>query len=439
MSSHGSFTTADGFAQRGMRGRTRVQRRWDGFLVRLEFAMAIGVVFFSPMNFLRLQFFYFTLSDALACVSLAVLLFQKRLTLHPIGPVGSFYWFGGLALLLAGLLFSSMIYGDPLRGIVFTVQYFFAYLVLLVVISGRSHGALLILAQVFVASIVLMSLHGIYLINIVGERGTGFVSGSGRLTGFVERENECAALIAMTVPVLLYVSSRGGWRRLYLLALPIMAYAVMLTGSNTGLGAFALAIGLYVVLTLRWRQLALVAVSGLVVIVAIDHWARAYLPDIFQRRVLGALESGDIAQAGSFDHRLELIHEAIAAANHTVLFGMGADQYALTSFLLQPVHNLYLLLWTEGGPLCMIGFIVMIAAGYVPAFAAFRTPGGRGVGACAFTGVSLFLICVNAFPSVYGRFWVTPIFLGIAMAHAFQASARRDPHASIFTGKIRRL
>lgn len=403
---------------------TSKQLLWGRALERFEFAVAMGVVFFSPMNFLRLPFFYFTLSDALACISLCLLLVQGRLSARPIGPMGSFYWLSGLSLLLIGLLLSSMIYGDPLRGLVFVIQYFFAYFVILFVVAGRSHRDLFVLAVIYVFSIFLMCLHGIYLINIVGERNTAFVSGSGRLTGFVERENECAAVIALAVPLLLYISSRGGWRRLFLLAVPVMGYGVMLTGSNTGLASLAFAIASFLVLTLNWKLILPAAGLAAAIVAAIDHWGRAYLPDAFQRRVLGALETGDIGQAGSFDHRLELINEAMDRANHTIFLGLGADQYALTSFLFQPVHNLYLLLWTEGGPFCMVGFIVMIAAGCVPAISAFRLPGGKRVAACAFTIVVLFLLCVNAFPSVYGRFWVMPIVLGVALAHAYEAAFR---------------
>lgn len=395
------------------------QSLWSRFWAKSEFAVAIAVVFTSPMNFLRVQAFYFTLSDALMCLCLLMMLRRGRLSLQPIGQASTFYWFLGLSMLLGSLSCSSVVNGDPLRGIVYTLQYFFAYFVLLLVIAGRSERELVILAKVYIFAILLMCLHGAYLINVDGQRNTSFVSGNGRFTGFVERENECAALIALAVPMLLYLCADRRLTRFALLALPILAYGVMLTGSNTGLGAFALSVTIFSALTLSWKRFALAAVVIAAAIATATSWARDYLPTIFQQRVLGALESGDLTQAGTFDHRVELIHEAMDRANNTILFGIGADQFAVTSAVAQPVHNLYLLLWTEGGLLCMVGFVIMIAAGYGPALSALRRPQGNAVAACTISTVTIFLLSVNAFPSVYGRFWAMPVVLAVALSSAF--------------------
>lgn len=390
----------------------------EGMLDRVEFALAVAVVFFSPMNFLRLPTFYFTLSDALACLSLFLLVARGRLVMRPIGPLPTAVWMTGLALLLSGLLASSMINGNAIRGLVYVAQYFFAYFLLLLVIGGRSERQTIILAKAYLLCIVLMCLHGIYVITVEGQTNNTFVSGSGRLMGFVERENECAAMIALAIPMLLYLTGSGRITRLALLAVPVMGYGVMLTGSNTGLASFALAIGLMALLTMNVRYFVPAAAFSAFSILAIGIWARDYLPATFQRRVLGALESGDIGQAGTFDERMDLIREAIGRADGTLLLGLGADQYAATSFLQQPVHNLYLLLWTEGGVLCMIGFITMIAAGFGPALTAWKHPAGRVVAACTFASLSLYLLEVNAFANVYGRFWAVPVILAVSLAYA---------------------
>ncbi|TCU15176.1 O-antigen ligase family protein [Rhizobium sullae] len=386
---------------------------------------ALAAVFLSPMNFLRLPFFYFTLSDAFACICLFILVLRGRLRFDPIGAVPTVVWLLGLCMLLTGLLVSSMINGDPLRGTVYIVQYFFAYFILLVVIGSSDRQRLLLMSKVYVASILLMCLHGAYVINIVAETNTTFVSGSGRLTGFVERENECSALIALSVPMMLTFCFGRGSSKLGLLALPFMGYGVMLTGSNTGLASFLLGVGLFCALTLNVKLLAPIGALSAILIVIVQRWGRDYLPAAFQRRVLGALESGDLDQAGSFQHRVQLIHEAIGRTKDTFLFGLGADQYALTSVLTQPVHNLYLLLWTEGGFLSMVGFIVMIGASFGPALSAWQQPGGRHLAASAICTVCLFLFLINAFPSVYGRFWAMPIILTVALANTCRHQSSR--------------
>lgn len=402
---------------------------------KLEFFIALLATFLSPMNFLRNDAAYVTLSDALMTLSLLLLLLTGRLNLRGIGPASTVWWIAGLSMLLLSLLLSSLVNGDPVRGIIYVLQYFFAYFLVFLFFAGRTERQLNRLAKIYVLSIVLMCVHGIYLVYFDGERNTTFVSGSGRLTGFVERENECAALIAMSVPLLLLLCASRRMKKLGYLALPLMGFGVMLTGSNSGLASLVYAIAAFCLVAFGWRKLFLIGVVAMVGISATDYWARDYLPAAFQRRVLGALETGDIGQAGSFDHRYELIQEAIERADTIVFLGIGADKYHSSRFADQPVHNLYLLLWTEGGLACMVGFIIMIGAGLGPALSAFRYRAGRYFAACTFSILTLFLFSTNAFTHVYGRFWVAPILLAIGLTHAFNQAAERgrsNSHAHRF-------
>jgi hypothetical protein len=406
-----------------LRGRLK---RIKPAIIRLEFYVAMAGVFFSPMNFLRHPVAYITLSDVLIAVSLLMLISTGRLSLRGIGAASTVWWLAGLSMLVSALLVSSLVNGDALRGIVYVLQYFFAYFFVLLFFAGRNERQLTRLVKVYVFSIVLMCLHGIYLIYVDGEKNTTFVSGSGRFTGFIERENECAAVIALSVPLLLVLCLTRRLPKFAYLGLPIMGLGVMLTGSNTGLASFVYAVGVFCLVAFGWKRLFLIGVTAMAAITAIDYWARDYLPAAFQRRVLGALESGDIGEAGTFDHRYELIQEAIGRADNILFLGIGADQYHSARFFEQPVHNLYLLLWTEGGVLCMAGFILMIGAGLGPAISALRHPGGRYFAACCFSILTLFLFTTNAFAHVYGRFWVMPILLSIALANAFNVAMDRQ-------------
>lgn len=410
-------------APRKMRDKLRKIR---ASLIRLEFGIAMAGVFFSPMNFLRHPVAYITVSDVLIALSLLLLTVTGRLHLRGLGAASTVWWLAGLSLLVSALLVSSLVNGSALRGIVYAVQYFFAYFFVFLFFAGRTELQLTRLTKVYVFSIVLMCLHGIYLIYVDGQTNTTFVSGSGRFTGFIERENECAAVIALSVPLLLVLCLTRRVTTLAYLALPIMGLGVMLTGSNSGLASFVYAVGAFSLIAFGWRRLLFLGTTAMVGIAAIDFWARDYLPAAFQRRVLGALESGDIGEAGTFDHRYELIQEAIGHADRIVFLGMGADQYHSTRFFEQPVHNLYLLLWTEGGLLCMAGFILMIGAGLGPAILALRHPGGRYFAASTFAILTLFLVTTNAFAHVYGRFWVMPILLSIALTHASNNAAYRQ-------------
>src|SRR5690606_6326067 len=155
---------------------------------RLELALACGTVFFAPVNILKLPAFYFTLSDACACLCLFIMLVNRRCNLRPLGP-GNGFWVAGLFLMLGALLISSLLAGAVDRGLILMAQYLFAYLLLPVILLDRPWKESELMMKVFIASIAIMVLHGIYVMNGVGEKGTLFVSMSGRWRGFVERDN----------------------------------------------------------------------------------------------------------------------------------------------------------------------------------------------------------------------------------------------------------
>ncbi len=387
---------------------------------RIELACAVTAVFLSAVNFLRLDLFYFTLSDLFFCISLVLRACSTGLPLRLWGRASSVVWLCGLLMLCSGLMVSSLLSTAPIRGIVIVGQYLFAYLAIAIALCGRDLRAMVLFAKAYVLSIFLMCLHGVYLIQFDGQKNTAFVSGNGRLTGFVERENECSAVIALAMPILLLLASTGRIGKVYAAIVAVaMAYGILLTGSNTGLASFAYAILGFMLLSGQWKRVVVGAACLAPLAIWIGHAGRDYLPVVFQKRVLGALETGDLSQAGSFDHRVELIHEALDRLQANMWVGLGADQFQVTSVVEQPVHNLYLLLSTEGGMISAIGFVVMIAATFQPIMRTFRAPGGSAYAACAFISVSMFALMANAFPHLYGRFWTVPVILTLALAKSY--------------------
>src|SRR3546814_14522839 len=83
----------------------------------------------------------------------------------------------------------------------------------------------------------------------------------------------------------------------------------------------------------------------------------APLPKAFQERVGNAVESGDINQAGTFLNRSQLMEEAWGFAEDYTVIGMGVDRYRELSAYDNPVHNLFLLIWNEGGAIAFCGQI----------------------------------------------------------------------------------
>jgi O-antigen ligase len=387
---------------------------------RVEFALACAVVFFAPMNVLRVQSFYFTASDFFACLCIGLMILNRSLPLRPFG-VGTAFWLFGLVLMVGALFASSLMAGAIDRGLILSIQYLFAYLILPLIILARPWRETMILMKVFVTSIVLMVLHGIYVVEVLDERNTTFVSGSGRLLGFVERDNECGSLIATTVPMILSMVAMGTMRPLLaIILLPLIAYGIMLTGSNTALYAMLFGFGVFFLGTISFRRVAIGIATVLLLFSAINTPViRDSLPAVFQKRVLTGIDSGDLNEAGTFAERMRLNQEALRLAGDVVLLGRGADQYREISSWRTPVHNLYLLMWNEGGLIALSGFVVMLIGGVITFCAPLRYRGGHLPFICGFTVLSLFALLINAVPHVYGRFWSVPVLLALAPAVAF--------------------
>ncbi|KSV75232.1 hypothetical protein N182_26170 [Sinorhizobium sp. GL2] len=400
---------------------------------KIEFLLLLGAVFFCSMNYFRYGDTNFTVADILALLCFSFALLNGNIDFQLFGRLTSALWWLGLTMLLFGLLASSIVGPDPLRGIVIVTQYLYAYLFVVLLFSGRTLDQLILLAKTYVFSILVLCFQGIYLIHIDGRTNTNFVSGNGRFSGLMERENECAAVIALAVPILLLLITTKRINRVFaIFALLILIYGILLTGSNTGLIALVFGMTVFTIVGVNWKRLAVNAALLAGLILAVGTSARDHLPAAFQKRVLGALESGDIGQAGTFDHRVDLIYEAMNMTDSTLLLGVGADQYRIVSAIHQPVHNLYLLLWTEGGLISAIGLLVLLLSTFGPALVVARIPGGRPFAGCIVASVSVLLFVANAVPHAYSRFWPFPLVLPVALACAYIAltrSARPAPDA----------
>jgi O-antigen ligase len=162
---------------------------------------------------------------------------------------------------------------------------------------------------------------------------------------------------------------------------------------------------------------ALIAMSGAVIASGVT------LPAAFEKRVVGALQNQDLNQAGTYSGRLDLVKEAWTIIDKTSVVGIGADQYRAVSRAQAPVHNVFLLLWAEGGLMAMFGWIAMIL---VPAALAIRMIARdrltAGLGLAVFTA---FFIFSMAAPHMYSRSWVVPLFATVALVLPSQARTRR--------------
>jgi O-antigen ligase len=336
-----------------------VHPRLPTLLVRAEFLAIQAAVALAPFPTIRHSSVFFTASDYLFLIAIVLRLGCGI----PVAPLGALTgaWLVSLLALLGGLMASSLMVGDPIRGLIVDAQYAFAFLLLPYALLGRSNAQTMRILKCFVVAMVVMCAisAAVYFSGYNGgtTRRLAIVTGGNRLSGFVDNANGMAGYIILTLPLLwlLWQRKQLDWRW-SLVSLAILLVSLILTSSNTGL--LGLVIVALILLGGR-RHLVALALAGFLA-VGIATWGQAYLPQVFLNRVLNPILSEDITQAGTYESRRELAIEAWRMANDHNLIGVGADQYRVISEYALPVHNTYLLLWVEGGLLAMLGMIGLL-------------------------------------------------------------------------------
>ena len=129
--------------------------------------------------------------------------------------------------------------------------------------------------------------------------------------------------------------------------------------------------------------------------------------------MLSAYTSGNVSEAGTYISRVELIKEAIdmIADERIIVVGIGADQFRERSVQNAPVHNLYLLLWVEGGMLAVIGWVLFSGVGVLLWYAIRKAGGSQNALAVVATVVAVFLTIALFVHICTRRYWTLPVFL----------------------------
>jgi len=187
----------------------------------------------------------------------------------------------------------------------------------------------------------------------------------------------------------------------------------VLSSSNTGLIATVLGVGSFMLLSFKPQHFLKIVPILAIPAVVLSVGGTDYLPATFQRRVLTALDSGDISEAGTFVDRTRLMVEAwdIINARQITFLGIGADQFRVISALGAPVHNAFLILWVEGGLFSLLGWLLLSGFGAVLWAAALRKGVAPGSRDAVFANFLVFAIVSGASPHLYARLWFTAILL----------------------------
>lgn len=382
----------------------------------VELALVALAVALAPMNYLRLEEIYLTLSDVTAMMAFTLMLANRRVPLRFFGSATGL-WLASFACLTGGLLLGSLVNGDPITGLLIILQYTYSLILLPLIIAARPREQIILLLKVFVLSVAAIMAHGAYLIHLADSPDPRLVSGAGRLRSMLERENASGAIaaIAATMAIWLFLAGRmRGWA--LALILPVILYGLLLTGSNSGLMTLLAGIASLVIASRSARLIIAAASAFALSAVAVVFWGEAFLPETFQTRVLPAIMSGDLQQAGTFGDRFLLMQEALGISERTLIIGLGAGQYREVSDFGTPVHNIYLLLLSEGGLTSLLGLAGLFATGIYLGWAAMQDRRSYTDGALTIAVVLIFAVLFNSVTHFYGRFWNVPLILTIALS-----------------------
>src|SRR3546814_8740036 len=83
--------------------------------------------------------------------------------------------------------------------------------------------------------------------------------------------------------------------------------------------------------------------------------------------------------------------------------GLGVDRFRVWHPSGQPVHNMYLLILTEGGVAALIGWLIIILVLLVLPLPVLRRQ--RTEGALCYAVLFVFLLFTMASPHMFARFW----------------------------------
>jgi O-antigen ligase len=398
----------------------------------IERSVVYVAAFLIPFANLRPPGIFFTASDFLCMVSLFLLIISGRMAQAPLGSI-TLVWLATFGLLFSALLISSFVNGDVMRGFIVGGQYLFSYVVLFFVLVRQNREEMHKLIMFFLLGILTIDVHGIITFYAVGYTPESIVvTGSLRLSTLLASANLAAVINALAIPLLLYCWAIGrlnGFIGAGLTAIVLLV--VILAGSNSGLLAAVCSVGIFGLCILNRSLLIRVAAIGGTAAIAFALAGGAdLLPQAFQERVLPALMSGDISEAGTFVSRKELMAEAIELIlQKQVLFmGIGADQFRLWSEMKTPVHNLYLLLWTEGG---LFALLAWLGFSIIALLVALLSVTDRYIRATIIATVVTFLVVAMANAHMYARYWFAPLVLSLGLATVDRLTPRRmAPYAA---------
>ncbi|HWO30691.1 MAG TPA: O-antigen ligase family protein [Candidatus Acidoferrum sp.] len=265
-------------------------------------------------------------------------------------------------ILLTGQLFATVPMSPVWRGGALNTTLDFAKVVLIVlvmVMAVNTATRLRRLLFVQAASVAAISAVAVWKGRLGGERLQGVLNGN------YSNPNDLAIAIVMSIPLclaLLFLSKSPLWRAVWALAMLVMTYAVLLTGSRGGFLALAITAGVCLwEVAIRGRRpylLLLAVVAGIVL----------WIPSsaILGGRLMGTFDPKDsfVYAYASAEARQKLFWRSIEITAMHPLFGVGPGNFPEVSGIWHVTHNSYTQMSAEGGIPAFIFYVIILWFGF---------------------------------------------------------------------------
>lgn len=207
-----------------------------------------------------------------------------------------------------------------------------------------STGRVVLVMAIFVLCAMVLAVHGIEQVHTgVGWTGVPLIQ-DGRIqyVGIFNDPNDLGMLFVFTLPMAVYLSSRGGWfglgRLFWLTTAALLLYGIYLTDSRGALLAVALVVGVYL-----WRR------RGMLTAVLLGSGGLAGMMLLPSR--LQDLSPDEASASG----RVDAWYEGFQMFKSHPLFGVGAGNFTDYNYL--TAHNSFVLVLAETG---FIGFTLWL-------------------------------------------------------------------------------
>ena len=339
-------------------------------------------------------------------------------------------WLFFCILIPAGIILSDMVVGNTVYNTLrITGQYLWAYLGIPLILLTQSPQTLLRALFALMLGVLLSTVIGIGLVIVAphiyhAALPSGIFPIEDRVGAFLG-PNAQAKLIATLIPfalvqIALKTRPRGVWSAWLLIA------GMGLVGSASFGGLISTIVALIGTLALLYKYFSRIIFHLLIVslfaystlMFSYPLWRSSNL-EAALNRLTRPLDRGEVEALPSYQIRAMLIEEAWNRVQQSPLIGLGSGRYQSYSAFGIPVHNTYLLLWSEGGLLSLLG---IVGFGVIPIIFALskkflikKNSMRRVLIPIMSLSILLFLLNISSNTYSFSRYTVVPVALQIVL------------------------